>query len=75
MNQRVESDNDDAHQALRNTKAKMREVLAEIAAIQEEHGQPLDGEVSTVKDLIHLLGLMAPRNSHSQDLPITARLL
>ena len=48
MNQGLESDIDDAHQALKNTKAKMREVLAEIAAIQEEHGQPLDTNVSIV---------------------------
>ena len=49
MNQRVEPDIDDAHQTLHKTKAKMREVLAEIAAIpaiQEEHGQPQDARVS-----------------------------
>ena len=46
MNQRVEPDIDDAHQVLKDTKAKMREVLAEIAAIQKEHGQPLDAKVS-----------------------------
>ena len=49
MNQRVEPDIDDAHQTLQNTKAKMRQVLAEIAAIpaiQEEYGQPQDAKVS-----------------------------
>ena len=46
MNQRVEPDIDDAHRVLKDTKAKMREVLAEIAAIQKEHGQPLDAKVS-----------------------------
>ena len=46
MNQRVEPDIDDAHQVLKDTKAKMREVLAEIAAIQKEPGQPLDAKVS-----------------------------
>ena len=75
MNQRLQSDNDGAHQTLKNTKAKMREVLAKIAAILKEHGQPQDGKVSTVLDLFHLLGLMAPRHSHSQNLPISARLL
>ena len=48
MNQGLESDVDDAHQALKITKAKMHKILAEIAAIQEEHGQPQDAKVSTV---------------------------
>ena len=48
MNQELESDINNARQALKNTKAKMREVLAEIAANQEEHGQPQDAKVSTV---------------------------
>ena len=48
MNQGVESNTGDAHQTLQNTKAKMREVLAEIAAIQEEHGHPPDAKVSIV---------------------------
>ena len=48
MNQRVESDIDDAHQTLKNTKAKMREVLAEVTANQEEYGQPQDAKVSIV---------------------------
>ena len=48
MNQRVESDIDDAHQTLKYTKAKMREILAQIAANQNNHGQPLDAKVSIV---------------------------
>ena len=48
MNQRTESDIDDAHQALKDMKAKMREVLTKFAAIQEEHGQPQDAKVSIV---------------------------
>ena len=75
MNQRVESDIDDAHQILKNTKAKMRTVLAQIAAVQEEHGQPLDARVSIVYDLIYFLGLMMPSHSHSQYLLVTIRLL
>ena len=75
MNQGVESNTGDAHQTLQNTKAKMREVLAEIAAIQEEHGHPPDAKVSIVSELIYLLGLMVPSHSHSTYVPITARLL
>ena len=45
MNQGLESDIDDAHQTLKYTKAKMREVLAEI---EEEYGQPLDTNVSII---------------------------
>ena len=48
MNQGLEPDIDDAHHALKYTKAKMGEVLAEIAANQNSHGQPLDAKVSTV---------------------------
>ena len=48
MNQRVESDIDDAHQKSQSTKAKMRGVLAEIATNQEEREQPLDTKVSIV---------------------------
>ena len=48
MNQELEPDIDDAHQVLKYTKAKMREVLAEIATNQSSHGQPLDGKVSIV---------------------------
>ena len=75
MNQRVESDIDNAHQTLKNTKAKMREVLAQIAAIQVEHGEPLDSKVSIIYYLIYLLGLMERSHSQSLYLPITARLL
>ena len=48
MNQRVESDIDDAHQTLKYTKAKMCEILAEITANQNNHGQPVDAKVSIV---------------------------
>ena len=73
MNRGLEFDIDDAHQMLKDTKAKMCETLAQFAANQEDHRQPLDAKVSTIRDLIHFLGLMVP--SHSQCLPITARLL
>jgi len=73
MDQGLEFDIDDAHQSLKDTKAKMLEILPQIAAIQEDHGQPLASQVSIVRDLIHLLGLIAPR--HFQSLPITACLL
>jgi len=46
MNQGLGSDINDAHQTLKYTKAKMREVLAQIAANQKDHGQPLDAKVS-----------------------------
>ena len=37
-----------AHQALRYTKAKMREILAHIAANQKDHKHPQDAQVSTI---------------------------
>ena len=46
MNQGLGSHIDGAHQMLKSTKAKMREVLAEIAANQEEHREPQDTNVS-----------------------------
>ena len=48
MSQGVKYDIDDAHQTLKNTKAMMREVLAEIAAIQEKYEQSSDSKVSIV---------------------------
>jgi len=48
MNQGLEFDIDGAHQMLKYTKAKMCENLAQIAANQEDHEQPLDAKVSTV---------------------------
>ena len=71
MNQGLASDIDDAHQTLEYTKAKMREILAQIEANQKDHEQPPDTRVSTVLDTIHLLGLITP--SHSQYPPIRAR--
>ncbi len=73
MNQGSELNIDDAHQTLKYTKAKMREILAQIEANQKDHEQPLDTRVSTVLDTIHLLGLIIP--SHSQCVSIRARLL
>ena len=72
MNQGLQIDIDDAHQTLKYTKAKMCEILTQIAADQEDHGQPLDSQVSTVRDCIHLLGLMT--SSRFQYLPITVPL-
>jgi len=48
MNQGLESDIDDTHQILKYTKAKMCEILAQIAANQEDHNQPQDVKVSIV---------------------------
>ena len=48
MNQGLKSAIDDAHQTLKSTKAKMRGILAQIEANQEDHGQPLDDRVSIV---------------------------
>ena len=48
MNEESKSDTNDAHQTLKYTKAKMREVLAQIAANQEEHRLPPDTKVSIV---------------------------
>jgi len=73
MNQGLQFNIDGAHQMLKDTKAKMCEILAQIAANQEEHRQARNIKVSIIWDLIHLLGLMVPR--YSQCLPITTRLL
>ena len=48
MNQKLESDIDDANQTLKYTKAEMRKILAQIAANQNNHGQPQDAKVSIV---------------------------
>ena len=72
MNQGLQLDIDDAHQTLKYTKTKMCEILTQIAADQEDHGQPLGSQVSTVCDCVHLLGLMT--SSHFQYLPIMVRL-
>ena len=48
MNQGSELDMEDAHQALKYTKAKMCGILTQIAANQEDHGQPSDSQVSIV---------------------------
>ena len=48
MDQGLESGIDDAHQTLKSTKAKMREILAQVEANQEDHNQPLDDRVSSV---------------------------
>ena len=61
MNQGLQLDIDDARQTLKYTKAKMCEILtqiAQIAADQEDHGQPLDSQVRIVWEYVHLLGLM-----------------
>ena len=71
MNQGFQLNTDDAHQTLKYTKAKMCEILTQIAADQEDHGQPLDFQVRIVWDNIHLLGLMT--SSRFQYLPITVR--
>jgi hypothetical protein len=42
MNQGLENGIDDPYQSLKNTKAKMREILAQVAASQEDNGQPQD---------------------------------
>ena len=73
MNQGLDSDIDDAHQTLKSTKAKMREILAQIEASQEDQGQLLSTWVSIVLNMIHLLGLIAL--SQPQYGPIRARLL
>ena len=54
MSQGLQLDIDDAHQTLKNTKARMREILTQIAADQENHGQPLDSQVRIVWNNIHL---------------------
>ncbi len=48
MNQGLEFDIPDADQTLKYTKAKMCEILTQIAANQEDHKQPLDSQVSIV---------------------------
>jgi len=71
MNQGSEFGIGGSHQTLEYAKAKMCEILVQIAPNQEDHRQPSDAEVSIVWDLNQLLGLIAP--SRSQCLPITAR--
>ena len=48
MNQGLQLDTDDAHQTLKYMKAKMCEILTQLAADQEDHGQPLDSPVRIV---------------------------
>ena len=48
MIQGLEFDCDDAHQTLKYTKAKMREILTRIEVSQEDHGQPMGTKVRTV---------------------------
>jgi len=48
MNQGSEFDIDGAHQMLKYTKAKMCEILVQIAVNQEDHRPPLDTKVSIV---------------------------
>jgi len=50
MNRRLEFDIDDAHQMLKDTKAKLCETLAQIAANQEDHRQALDAKVCIIWD-------------------------
>ena len=72
MNQGSQLDIDDAYQTLKYTKAKMCDILAQIAADQEDYGQPLDSQVRIGWDYVHLLGLMT--SSPLQYLPYTVRL-
>ena len=72
MNRGLQLDIDDAHQTLKYTKAKMCKILTQIAADQEDHGQPLDSQVRIEWDYIHSLGLMT--SSPFQYLPITVPL-
>ena len=65
MNQALESSIDDAHQTLKYTKAKMREILAQIEANQKDHEQPPVTRVSILLDMIHLLGLITPNPRQS----------
>jgi hypothetical protein len=46
MNQGSETDIVDNRQRLKYTTAKMRKILAQVAASQEDHEQPQDVEVS-----------------------------
>lgn len=48
MDQGLGFDIGEAHQTLKYTKAKMCEILMQIATNQEDHGQPLDPQVSSV---------------------------
>jgi len=48
MNQGAELDIGDAHQMLKYTKTKMREIIAQIEANQTGHGQPPDTQVSII---------------------------
>jgi hypothetical protein len=48
MNQESELDVEDARQTLKHTKAKMREILTQIEANQEVHGEPQDAQVSVL---------------------------
>jgi len=48
MNQGAEPGIGDAHQTLKYTKTKMREIIAQIEANQKGHGQPLDTQVSII---------------------------
>jgi hypothetical protein len=48
MNQGSEIDNADNRQRLKYTTAKMRKILARVAANQEDYEQPQDIDVSIV---------------------------
>jgi len=48
MNQVAEPDTGDAHQMLKYTKAKMREIIAQIEANQKGHEEQLDTQVSII---------------------------
>jgi len=48
MNQGVEPDVCGAHQTLKYTKAKMREIIARVEANQKGHGPSLDTQVSII---------------------------
>jgi len=48
MSQGAEPDIGDAHQTLKYTKAKMREIIAQIEANQRGHGQPPETQVSII---------------------------
>jgi len=48
MNQVAEPDVGDAHQTLKYTKAKMREIIAQIEANQKGHEEQLDTQVSII---------------------------
>ena len=48
MNQGVEPDIGGAHQTLKYTKAKMRDIIARVEADLEYYGQLLDTQVSII---------------------------